>query len=134
MDDGLLTALEVGDLDLSGVDLVVLSACETGLGQLDPVDGPLGLNRALHQVGARTCVTSLWPVNDAATADLMRLFFHNLLVEKKGKLEAFCEAQRAVLKQSSDEMAEVQRGGDPIETIHVGAPYFWAGFTLSGEW
>jgi CHAT domain-containing protein/tetratricopeptide (TPR) repeat protein len=134
--DGLLTALELTDLDLDGVDLVTISACESGLGRLHPAEGTLGLTRALHAAGVRTCVTSLWPVDDEATAELMTEFYRQMVVDDRGPLAALCGAQRKLLGKSRSPTVRVLRGADlpDSEPTFVGSPYYWAAFTLSGDW
>ena len=96
-EDGILTAEEVQSLDLRGTDLVVLSACETGLGQGRYGQGLLSLRRAFGAAGARAVVASLWKVDDAATSVLMERFYTNLWVKKMPRLEALRQAQLAVL-------------------------------------
>ena len=87
-EDGILTALEVSELDLSKVDLATLSACETGLGQSAGGEGLLGLQRAFQLAGAKTTVASLWQVPDRATQALMSRFYENLWRRRMPKLEA----------------------------------------------
>ena len=98
-DDGILTAEEVGSLNLAGVQLVVLSACETGLGKNAGGEGLLGLQRAFQAAGARTVIGSLWKVPDTATRDLMERFYDNLWTKEMGKLEALREAQLWMLRE-----------------------------------
>ena len=86
---GTMTAEEVGSLDLSGCELAVLSACETGLGRSAGGEGVLGLQRAFHQAGCRTVIASLWKVDDAATAALMTRFYEHLWGEKLSPIESF---------------------------------------------
>ncbi len=94
VDDGILTAKEISTLDLRGLDLVVLSACQTGLGEITG-DGVFGLQRGFKKAGANTMLMSLWKVNDAATRMLMEQFYKGLL-NKKTKLQALKEAQEYV--------------------------------------
>ena len=96
-EDGILTAEEVQSLDLRGTELVVLSACETGLGQGYYGQGVMGLQRAFQAAGARAVVASLWRVDDAATTVLMEQFYTNLWSKKMPKLEALRQAQLTVL-------------------------------------
>ena len=98
-DDGILTAEDVEALDLSGTRLVVLSACDTGLGQVAGGEGLLGLQRAFATAGARTVVGSLWKVDDVVTRDLMERFYTNLWEKELGKLEALREAQLWALRE-----------------------------------
>jgi CHAT domain-containing protein/tetratricopeptide (TPR) repeat protein len=121
-DDGILTALEVAALDLSKVDLAVLSACETGLGEEAGGEGVLGLQRAFQLAGARTVVSSLWRVPDRQTSLLMQRFYHNVWQGKMSRIEALREAQIWIL-----------RGGDEVERAEV-PPSQWAAFVLSGDW
>ncbi len=116
MEDGVLTALEASGLDLGGTELVVLSACETGLGKVQSGDGVYGLRRALVLSGAQTQVMSLWQVDDNATRDLMVAFYKRLR-SGKGRGEALRQAQLKLLGTT--------------ETQH---PYFWASFLTAGDW
>jgi CHAT domain-containing protein len=114
-DDGILTALEVSALDLGATRLVVLSACETGLGDVQRGEGVLGLRRAFLLAGAETLVTSLWKVDDRATRELM-IAYHERLRRGEGRAEALRRAQLLLHQQSA--------------TAH---PYFWAAFVASGS-
>jgi CHAT domain-containing protein/Flp pilus assembly protein TadD len=97
-DDGILTALEVGALDLSGVELAVLSACETGLGAVAGGEGLLGLQRAFQVAGTRSVVAGLWTVDDRATRSLMVDFYDNLWSKRLSRLEALRQAQLNMLR------------------------------------
>jgi CHAT domain-containing protein len=114
--DGVLTALEASGLDLGGTKLVVLSACETGLGQVRAGDGVYGLRRALVIAGAESQVMSLWKVDDKVTRDLMVEFYKRLLAGQ-GRSAALREAQLTIM----------QRPG----TDH---PFYWAAFIPAGAW
>jgi CHAT domain-containing protein/Tfp pilus assembly protein PilF len=135
-DDGILTALEVEALDLGGVELVALSACETGLGEEAGGEGLLGLQRAFQIAGARSVVASLWQVDDEATRKLMVRFYENLWKRRMSKVEALRQAQLWMLKQGAGRgmiVKGVPRERLPLEDNRL-APYFWAAFCLSGDW
>jgi CHAT domain-containing protein len=144
-DDGLFTALELAGADLSGVDLVVLSACETGLGRVAGGEGVLGLQRAFQVAGARTVVASLWKVNDGATQALMAAFYSNLWNDRLPRIEALRRAQIAMLNGTLGPPNQLKRGvggfasasPTPSNPLVPGArlhPAYWAGFVLSGDW
>lgn len=120
-DDGLLTAEEVLWLDLSKVELVVLSACETALGERRSGEGMIGLRRAFGLAGAKTVVSSLWSVKDRSTNVLMQRFYQNLLVKKQGGSEALREAQLSLLAENRAKE-------------HDALPSTWGAFVLSGQW
>ncbi|MBO7052357.1 MAG: CHAT domain-containing protein, partial [Prevotella sp.] len=92
VDDGILTAKEISKLDFRGLDLVVLSACQTALGDISGSEGVFGLQRAFKKAGAQTLLMSLWKVNDTATEMLMSEFYQNLVLGKT-KRQSFIEAQ-----------------------------------------
>lgn len=137
---GILTALEVSELDLGRVELATLSACETGLGKSAGGEGLLGLQRAFQTAGAKTVVASLWQVPDKATQLLMSRFYDNLWHKHMSKLEALRAAQRWLLREGSKQ-PEVVRGlelsSEPEETNSGPSrlsPRYWAAFELSGDW
>ena len=94
VDDGVLTAKEISRLDFRGLDLVVLSACQTGLGEVSG-EGVFGLQRGFKKAGAQTIVMSLWEVSDESTQLLMTEFFKNLTAGQP-KRAAFLAAQNVV--------------------------------------
>lgn len=129
-DDGILTAQEIAVLDLSGVDTVVLSACDTGLGETAGGEGLLGVQRAFQVAGARTTVASFWKVDDLVTRLLMERFYRNLWDKEMTRLDALREAQLYVLDHP-----EALRGGDATrETDERTSPRLWGAFSLSGDW
>jgi CHAT domain-containing protein len=135
-EDGILTALEVNELDLAGCELAVLSACETGLGKSAGGEGLLGLQRAFQVAGARSVVASLWRVPDKATRDLMMDFYGKLWDRKRplAKVEALRQAQLAMLREGA-KRGMVRR--DKKEKLPAGGklpPEYWAAFVLSGDW
>ena len=144
-DDGILTAEEISGLPLDGVRLVTLSACETGLGQTAGGEGLLGLQRAFQVSGVRTTIASYWKVDDHVTCVLMERFYRNIAARQAGQttalLDALREAQLWVLRNPQDLVAAVRassarRGADPpiADADSVTGPYYWASFTLSGDW
>lgn len=120
-EDGILTAQEIAGMDLSGLDLVVLSACQTGLGEIRG-DGVFGLQRGFKKAGARSILMSLWKVDDNATAMLMTRFY-DALASGKSKYESLREAQTAVR-----EFTRTDRQGH-IE-MPFAHPRYWAAFIL----
>jgi len=133
-DDGILTAAEVAAMNLHGVELAVLSACETGLGEVAGGEGVLGLQRAFQVSGTRTVVASLWKVPDSATRDLMERFYENLWDRKMDKLEALRQAQLYVLRGGHEKgLVVIEEGEEPDRPSRL-PPYYWAAFVLSGDW
>jgi CHAT domain-containing protein/tetratricopeptide (TPR) repeat protein len=115
-EDGLLTAIEAASLDLMGTKLVVLSACETGVGEVRSGEGVQGLRRAFVMAGAESVAMSLWPVSDEATKDLMADYYEHLL-KGQGRAASLRSVQLGMLKDS--------------RRSH---PFYWASFLVAGQW
>jgi CHAT domain-containing protein len=115
-EDGFLRANEIYNLNLPA-ELVVLSACETGLGRDIKGEGLVGLTQGFMYAGARRVVVSLWSVNDKATAELMARFYRGMLRENKTPAAALRTAQMEMSRQRQWQ-----------------SPYYWAAFVLEGEW
>ena len=113
---GVLTALEVAGLDLWGTKLVVLSACDTGVGEIRNGDGVHGLRRALVLAGSETQIMTLWPVSDLGTTEMMMEYYRRLL-KGAGRGDSLREAQLQLLRNPRRQR-----------------PFYWAGFIQSGEW
>ncbi len=138
-------------MNLGGVNLVMLSACETGLGQVAGGEGLLGLQRAFQSAGARSVMASLWKVDDAATRILMVEFYKNRWEKRDGrrlsKLEALREAQLKMMRDYDPKSGQLRGAGllTPIPLPKLDAapeagrkvplsPKYWAAFVLSGDW
>jgi len=115
-EDGVLTALEAAGLNLLGTKLVVLSACETGIGAVNNGEGVYGLRRAFAIAGAESQLISLWKVADIGTKDLMVNYYQRLMNN---------EGRREALRQTQLEMLRSQK---------YQHPYYWAAFIPSGDW
>lgn len=110
--DGILTAAEIALMDLSDTELVVLSACRTGIGEVDHTEGVFGLQRAFRMAGVKHLLVSLWKVPDTETSLFMEQFYHGLLILKLPLRDAFLKAQTA------------------MKTRYPHEPQKWAGFVL----
>ena len=112
--DGLLRLQDIYNLDLNA-ELVVLSACQTGIGEEVNGEGVVGLTRGFMYAGAKRVVVSLWNVNDAATANLMTNYYEQMLKEDLDAIAALREAQLRMWREGE-------------------LPYKWAAFTIQGDW
>jgi CHAT domain-containing protein/Flp pilus assembly protein TadD len=114
--NGFLYLADIYELNLRA-DLVVLSACQSALGREVRGEGMMGMTRGFFYAGAQRVLVSLWNVNDQVTVELMRRFYHGILAEGLSPVAALRSAQDAIRRQE-----------------RWRAPYYWAGFTLQGEW
>jgi len=120
-EDGILTAEEIAVLDLHGVEWAVLSACETGRGQIQSREGVLGLQHAFRVAGVRSIIMSLWAVGDEPTQEWMQALYEARLERGCSTLDAVHDATAHVLR------ARRARGAN----TH---PFYWAGFVATGGW
>ena len=142
-----MTAEAIAGLPLQDLDLVVLSACETGLGLVGGGEGVFGLQRAFHLAGAHNVVASLWKVDDDATAALMAIFYDQLWRQDKPPIEALRAAQLALYHDPELAGKLARRGARPTSTSWCSGPSRsraaepgprradakdWAAFVLSG--
>jgi len=120
-DEGILTADEIARLNLQGTEWAVLSACDTGLGEIKAGEGVFGLRRAFQIAGARTVIMSLWPVEDVSTRDWMRALYEGRLKKKLDTAAAVREAGLSVLRARRVK----------AQSTH---PFYWAAFVAAGDW
>lgn len=120
-EDGILTAEEITAMDLTGVEWVVLSGCETGRGEIGQGEGVFGLQRAFRLAGARTVIMSLWAVKDEAAHAWMRALYDARLANGHDASGAVREASLQVLRAR-------RTGGSSTH------PFFWGAFVATGDW
>lgn len=120
-DDGILTAEEVAMMNLQGVEWAVLSACDTGVGEVRAGEGVFGLRRAFQIAGARTVIMSLWSVDDLATRTWMRALYEGRFQRNLSTADAVHQASLTVLRD---------RRARGLSTH----PFYWAAFVAAGDW
>lgn len=120
-EDGVLTAEEIAALDLSSVRWAVLSACDTGVGEVRAGEGIFGLRRAFQVAGARTLIMSLWSVEDRVASDWMRELYANRFQRGLTTIGAATQATRTLLQSR-------RAAGLPTH------PFYWGGFVVAGDW
>jgi CHAT domain-containing protein len=120
-DDGILTAEEVAGLNLQGTEWAVLSACDTGTGQIKAGEGVIGLRRAFQVAGVRTIIMSLWSVEDRSTQVWMRYLYDARFTQQRSSADSVRDASVRVLEER-----RARR-----ESTH---PFYWAAFVAAGDW
>jgi CHAT domain-containing protein len=119
-EDGVLTSEEISSLDLRGMEWVVLSACDTGIGEVLPREGVLGLRRAFQQAGAGTLIMSLWAVQDEAALEWMG----NLYTARGEGMPTDRAVQNASVRM-------LERRRQAGRSTH---PFYWGTFVAAGDW
>ena len=119
-EDGLLTGLEASLLNLQGTELVILSACDSGSGEVKIGEGVMSLRRAFRIAGAETVLASHWKVSDKATGQLMTEFMRRWRAGEP-RAKAWRDAQLSLLRSKGAKE-------------DFSNPFFWAAFTLTGQW
>jgi CHAT domain-containing protein/tetratricopeptide (TPR) repeat protein len=120
-EDGIVTAEEIAAMNLNGTEWAVLSACETGVGTVQDIEGIVGLRRAFQVAGVRTLIMSLWPVEDVATRTWMEALYKSRLERQRTTAQAVREATLAVLQAD-----RARPSGEH--------PFYWAAFVAAGDW
>ena len=120
-EDGILTAEEIAAMNFSGVEWAVLSACDTGIGEIQSGEGVLGLRRAFQIAGASTVIMSLWAVEDESAREWMKALYTARLVGNASTMEAVRDASLGVLRSRQARS----------DSTH---PFYWAGFVAAGDW
>jgi len=118
IEDGILTAYEVSSMDMAGTELVVLSACETGLGEVKSGEGVYGLRRAFQMAGARTVVSALWPVSDQSTAEMMSRLYEKIEESLPERMQ----------RMQLEKITKLRGNNQPDH------PFSWGGFIVLGDW
>jgi len=119
--DGILTAEEIAGINLAGVDWAVLSACDTGVGEIKVGEGVFGLRRAFQVAGAKTVIMSLWPVEDETTKQWMGTLYHEHFLNGKDTGESVRAASLQILRQRRARH----------QSTH---PFYWGAFIAAGDW
>jgi len=120
-EDGILTAEEIAASDLSGVEWAVLSACSTGIGQVQAGEGVLGLRRAFQVAGVRSIIMSLSPVDDEAAREWIQALYAARFLDRAGTAAAVRRASLESLKRRKEKKLSTH-------------PIYWAAFVASGDW
>ena len=118
--EGIVTAEKILGLRLTGTEMVVLSACETGLGEVKSGEGVFGLRRSFSQAGARSLVMSLWPVPDRETQELMVEFYRNVVSGGMNRCQALRQSMLRQMRIVKERYGEAN-------------PFFWGAFVFLGE-